>query len=106
MINNDEDTFATIGGRRKPIITTKGWDIKIRRKYGSSDWVPMSLVKQSNPIELAEYVHANNLQNEPTFRWCTRKIPKKRERNINKIKAHMRKLGRMKFGVKVPLTVE
>ena len=28
-INNDEDAFATIGGRRKPIITTKGWDIKV-----------------------------------------------------------------------------
>ena len=106
MINNDEDTFATIGGRRIPIITTKVWYIQVRWKDGSSDWVPMSLFKQSNPIEIAEYVHANNLQNEPAFRFWTRKIINKRERIINEIRARMRKPGRMKFGVKVTLTVE
>ena len=106
MIKNDKDSFAKIGGRRKPIITTKGWDIQVRWKDGSSDWFPMSLVKQSNPIELAEYLHANNLQNEPAFRWWTRKILKKRKSIINKIKTRMRKPRRMNFSVKVPLTAE
>ena len=66
----------------------------------------MSLVQQSNPIELADYAHANNLQNEPAFRWWTRKVLKKCDRIINKIKVCTRKPGRMNFGVKVPLKVE
>ena len=105
-IKNDEYALATIYGREKPIITTKVWYIQVQWKDGSSDWVPMPLVKQSNTIELADYVHANNLQNEPSFICWTRKILKKRKRILNKIKAPMRKPGRMKFGAKVPLTVE
>ena len=105
-INNDEDSFDTIGGRRKPIVPTKGWDVQVRWKDGSSDRVPMSLVKKSNPIEVEEYVHAKNLQNEPAFRWWSRKILNNREHIINKIMACMRKPGRMKFGVKFSLTVK
>ena len=66
----------------------------------------MSLVNQTKPIEFAEYVHCNKLHNEPAFKWLTRKILKKRERIISKIKACMRKTGRMIFSVKVILTVK
>ena len=105
-INSYKYAFAKSGGRRKPILSTKGWDIQFRWKYGYSDWVPMSLVHKSNPIELAEYGNANNLQNEPAFRWWTRKSLKKRKHIINKIKARMIKPEHINFGVKVPLTVE
>ena len=77
------------------LLQKKGWDIQVRWKYGCYDWAPMSLVKQSNPIEIVDYIHDNNLHNEPAFRWLTRKILKKNERIINKTKARMRKPGRI-----------
>ena len=41
-------------GIKKRKVTTKGWDIFIEWKDGSSSWLPLSEVKKSNPIELAE----------------------------------------------------
>lgn len=97
-----EDGF--VGHNNKPVITTKGWKIRIKWTDGSSDWVPMSQVKNSNPIELAEYAMASGIDKEPAFRWWVNTVIKKRSRMINKVKTRMRK-GNMKFGVLIPLTV-
>lgn len=44
-ISGDEDAFATLNGIRRPIITTKGWDVHILWHDGSTSWAPLSLVK-------------------------------------------------------------
>ena len=35
---------------------THGWKILVECKYGSVDWVPLKDLKQSNPVDLSEYV--------------------------------------------------
>ena len=84
-----------VGNTKKPVITTRGWKVKVKWCDGSYDWLPMAQVKNSNPVEMAEYAHMNNLQDEPAFRWWTRHVMKKKTRMINKIKTRMRK-GPMK----------
>ena len=42
------DAFAIVKGRKRPIITTKGWDIQVRWKDSSISWHPLPLVKRSN----------------------------------------------------------
>ena len=39
--------------------TTRGWKILVEWKDSSVDWVPLKDLKQSNPVELAEYDVAN-----------------------------------------------
>ena len=58
-----------VDGIRKPIITTKCWNIQIKWKDGSVSWHPMSIVKYSNPIEVTEYTLSNELSIEPAFKW-------------------------------------
>ena len=41
--------------------TTKGWDLLVNWKDGTSDWIPLKDLKESNPIEVAEYAVANKL---------------------------------------------
>ena len=36
---------------------------------GSSDWVELKHLKDSNPIQLEEYAVANQIQEEPAFKW-------------------------------------
>jgi hypothetical protein len=36
---------------------------------GSSSWVPLVNLKDSNPVELAEYAVANRIHEEPAFKW-------------------------------------
>ena len=59
-------------GRRMPKSTTKGWKILCQWKDGSLDWIDLKLVKESNPIELAEYTVANRIQEELAFKWWVR----------------------------------
>ena len=79
--------FEGICGHRKtdqaredvgvPIRTTKGWEILLQWKNGEVTWVPMKDVKNSNPIELAEYVANNGLENELAFKWWVPRTLKK-----------------------------
>jgi len=67
-----KDDGYTVGrhGRRSPRMTTKGWKLLCEWKDGSSSWVPLKDLKESNRIEVAEYAIANKIAEEPAFiRW-------------------------------------
>ena len=45
-------------------------------------WHPMSIVKSSNPIELAEYAVRHKLSDEPAFRWWVEAALKGRNKSL------------------------
>ena len=47
--------------------TTKGWQLLLQWKDGSTSWTPLKDLKESNPVEVAEYAVANKIANEPAF---------------------------------------
>ena len=66
----------------------------------------MGQVKNSNPIELAEYAVTSKIgDKEPAFNWWARHVLKKRSRIINRVTTRMKK-NNMKFGIVVPLTMK
>ena len=65
----------------------------------------LSLVKLSNPVDLAEYVERNNLSSESAFNWWFKWTLAKRASLIAKFKAK-RKKGKIKFEIKFLDTVE
>jgi hypothetical protein len=97
--------FVGEGSKHKPVITTKGWKFKILWKDRSYDWLPLSQVKVSNPIEIAEYAVSQNIHKEPAFNWWVSHVIRKRDRLINKV-VHRTRKSNMKFGIIVPNTVE
>ena len=92
-------------GSRKRIITTRGWDMQVEWVDGTSSWIPLADIKESNPIEVAEYACAANIQQQPAFAWWTPTILKKRDRIVNKI-IHRVPKKNLKFGVEVPGSVQ
>lgn len=64
-----DEAFTLLNGMKRPVITTKGWDIQVRWDDHSTSWLPLSTIKESNPIQLAEFAVANDLAQEPAFRW-------------------------------------
>ena len=56
---------TTKRGVRKIRQTTIGWKFLIQWKDGSSSWISLKVLKESNPIELAEYETTPGLANEP-----------------------------------------
>ena len=49
--------------------TSIGWKFLIEWKDGSSSWISLKVLKESTPIEVAEYVTPLGLANEPDFSW-------------------------------------
>jgi hypothetical protein len=92
-----------IDGKMKK--TTAGWEILVSFSNGEKQWLPLRTVKESNPVELAEYAVNNKLNLEPAFIWWVPYTIRKQDRIIQKVKAKYWRTTH-KFGIRVPKSVE
>jgi hypothetical protein len=117
----DEVLFKEVVGHRKnvnaltenvdnlaepPVIrTTKGWDICIKWRDGSTSWHPLVEIKNSFPLHLAEYAMKHSLQDELAFKWW---ITDALKRKKYMIKAAQTGYARRthKFGIRLPNSVD
>jgi hypothetical protein len=60
-------------------------------------------LKESNPVEVAEYAATNNLHDEPAFAWWVPNVLKKRNIIIAAVTKRFHKCTH-KFGIQVPKT--
>ena len=51
----NQGTNNTKSGFDRKIRTTKGWELYVRWKDGSGDWINMKDLKYSYPVPLADY---------------------------------------------------
>ena len=73
-------------------------------KDGSTSWVPLKDLKESNPVKVAEYVVVNKILEEPAFAWWATWVLRKRDCIIKKVKS--RYWARThKYGVLLPKSV-
>ena len=103
---NQQDAFITSknGGRRRR-ETTKGWEILLQWKDGSTTWEKIKDVKESYPVQLADYSHEKRISDEPAFAWWVHHVFKKRNRIISKIKSRYWTRTH-KYGIRIPKTVD
>ena len=101
----DNGFVATKQGTRVPKKTTKGWKLLCQWKDGSTDWIDLKYVKDSNPIELAEYAVANRIQEEPAFKWWVSETLRMRNRIIGKVRSRYWKTSH-KYDVRLPHSVQ
>ena len=74
-------------------------------KYGTVTCTSLKDLKESNPIEVADYVTAPNIQDEPAFAWWVPFTLQKRDRIITAVKYCDRKATH-KYGIEIPTSVE
>jgi len=71
---------------------------------GSNDWVKLCDMKESYPVEVAEYAVNNKIASEAAFSWWVPHVLKKRDRIIMKVKTrHLQRTH--KFGIEIPRNV-
>jgi hypothetical protein len=63
------DQYITVNGRQHSRKSAKGWNFCIQWMDGSTSWEALKDPKESNPVEIAEYVVSNKLLSEPVFSW-------------------------------------
>jgi len=88
-----------------PKKTTHGWDICVEWSDGTTSWFPLKDMKDTNPLELAQYAIASQISEEPAFKWWVQEILKKKKRIIAKIKTKYWQTTH-KFGIEIPKSVE
>ena len=93
------------GGQTRPVITTKGWRLKVERADGTASWLPLSEAKNTSPIEKAEYAVASWIDHEPAFKWWVPGTLKKHKQIIAKVKSRYWHTTH-KFGVELPHSIE
>ena len=49
--------------------TTKGWNFLYLWKYCSTTWAPLKDLKDSNHVDIVEYVVGNRISEEAAFAW-------------------------------------
>ena len=64
-IPKENGWVQSASGDKKRIITTRGWNLLVKFKDGTTVWRPLSELKEANPIELAEYTRSRDLESEP-----------------------------------------
>lgn len=85
-LKNEDDFIVTNNGVKRRFQTSKGYHINILWKDCSKKWINMNYVKESFPIQFAEYSRENELSDEKEFKWWDPFTIKKIQRILYKLK--------------------
>ena len=100
-----KDMYIKQGSNQQLRKTTKGWSLCVEWKDGSTSWERLADLKESNPVEIADYAVAHGLDSEPAFAWWVPFTLKRRNRIIAAVNKRYHKRTH-KFGIEIPKTYE
>ena len=84
--------------------TTKVWKLCVSWRDVSFTWETISILKKSNPVEVAGFAVVQGVDHEPAFAWWVPYTLKKRDRIIAALNARYHKLTH-KYGIELPKNV-
>ena len=98
--------WVTYGkGQRRMRQTTEGWQLLVRWHDDSVQWIPLSIMKESNPVEVANYAKAASLMTEPAFAWWVPYTLRKAKAIIAAVNVRTRKTTH-KYGIEIPRSLK
>jgi hypothetical protein len=107
IIGHEKDasapTFEALQETRR-LFTTKRWSLHCLWADGSTSWEAFCNLKESNPIEVAQYAEQQSLLTKPAFAWWAKHVLKRSRRIIQKAKTRYWQWTH-KFGVRLPKSV-
>ena len=56
-------------GQKRFPQTTVGWNLLVQWNDVSKQWIDLKLLKESNPVQVAEYSVSRNINDEPALVW-------------------------------------
>jgi hypothetical protein len=100
-IKMENKYVTTRTGTRQMQQTTVGWSFLIKFGDGSCQWIDLKILKESNPVQVVEYIIARGLQDEPAFAWWVPYVMRKRNIIVSSIKSRVRKTTH-KYEINMP----
>jgi hypothetical protein len=99
------EMYIKHGSNNKVRKTTKGWHLCVEWKDGTTSWERLTDLKESNPVEVAEYAAAKSLICTPAFMLRAPHFLKKRSRIIAAVTKRYNKRTH-KFGIEAPKSLD
>ncbi len=99
------DMYIQAGSNRQIRKTTKGWHLCVEWKDGTTTWEQLADLKESYPVQVAEYATARGIGDEPAFVWWVPYVLSKRDQIIAAVSKRYQKRTH-KFGIRIPKDVE
>jgi len=104
-VEKKDKYVQTKSGARRFRKTTAGWKLLVQWKDGSEQWIPLRILKESNPVEVAEYTIAKGLDDEAAFAWWVPYTMRKRGRIISSVNVRVKKATH-KYGIEVQTLID
>ena len=104
-VPKSEKWVVTRSGQRRLRKSTAGWKLLVQWKDGSETWVPLKDMKESHPVEVAEFAKAKGIDDEVAFAYWVPYTLRKRDAIIGAVKTRVRKMSH-KYGIEIPTSVE
>lgn len=101
-LSKDEASYFHKSGQLRNKPTTKGWEIEVDWKDSTSSWCTLSDIKNSYPVQLADYAIKRSLEDEPVFVWWVRHVTRKRNSILKATKSNKYWLRTQKYGIEFP----
>ena len=59
--------MITKSGQRHMRKTSEGWKLLVRFQDSTEQWIPFPVLKETNPVEVAEFPMAIGIDDQPVF---------------------------------------
>eukprot|EP00804_Cyclotella_cryptica_P019304 CCRYP_006183-RA/>CCRYP_006183-RA protein AED:0.20 eAED:0.20 QI:0/0/0/1/0/0/5/0/657 len=103
-----DDQVSIVDGKKIIKHSTRSWELCCEWKDVSTSWQKLSDLKESHPLQVAEFAVAAQIADEQAFNWWVSWVLKKRDRIISLVEhrsAHYHKHTH-KYGIEIPKSVE
>jgi hypothetical protein len=99
-----DDQVTIVDGKKIVKRSTRGWELCCEWKDGSTSWQKLADLKESHPLQVAEFAFAAQIADEPAFNWWVSWVLKKRDRIISLVKRRSARYHKRthKYGIEVP----
>ena len=91
-IDKADKYIYTKSKQRRLRKSTAGWKLLVAWKDGSEQWIPLSVMKNSNPIEVSEFAVARGIDDDAAFCWWVPFTLRKRDKIIAGVNARVKRI--------------
>ena len=100
----EDKYFKTANGTKRMRQTTKGWKLLVQWHGNSRQWIDLKILKESNPVQVAEYATSRDIHEYPAFAWWVPYVLRKRDVIVSAVHSRVRKCSH-KYGIELPTSV-
>ncbi len=97
--------FCTSNGTKCMCQKMQGWKFLVKLSNGLRQWIDLKLLKESNPVQVAEYATSCNIAEEPAFAWWVPYILSKQDVIVKTVNSHVCHTSH-KYGIELRTSVK